>query len=299
MARGEVFTGADLAPADRACEQILELLTRETGYADDITMLAAQRVAAVEPLEISTRAELTAMQEVRHALTAWLEPLAVRPLDEMALQHAVGECVTNVVDHAYRSAEDTDEQLLHVRAVVDRAGAATVIVADRGSWHYGDREQERGRGLQMANTMTDQLAIDRSDDGTTVTLRCPLSRTVALMQGASNHHRITHGDDDFGLEESAGVLRVWGPIDMMSVDDFRIMMLRLASGRLPEVRVDLSDVSLLASCGVQVLFDALTRADEQGVSLQLVAAPGSVAQHVLELVGLPYDKPAVPDGPAA
>ena len=93
---GSLFEAGDLAPADRACEQILELLTRETGYADDITMLAAQRVVAVEPLEISTRAELTAMQEVRHALTAWLEPLAVRPLDEMALQHArmlgVQEC---------------------------------------------------------------------------------------------------------------------------------------------------------------------------------------------------------------
>ncbi|QRP50042.1 SpoIIE family protein phosphatase [Amycolatopsis sp. FDAARGOS 1241] len=44
--------GTGLSAVDRVCPLSLELLVRQSGHTDDITLLAAQRVAAPEPLHL-------------------------------------------------------------------------------------------------------------------------------------------------------------------------------------------------------------------------------------------------------
>jgi ABC-type transporter Mla MlaB component len=96
----------------------------------------------------------------------------------------------------------------------------------------------------------------------------------------------------FACDVDEGVLRVSGPVDPDSVDVLRSALKRASLGGVRSLVVDLDGVTHLASIGVQALVEAMTAA---GVSrpddtpgIRLLAPFGSPAQHVLELVGLPY-----------
>jgi anti-sigma regulatory factor (Ser/Thr protein kinase)/ABC-type transporter Mla MlaB component len=273
------------------CREMLELLTRATGYADDITVLAAQRVPLPDAVTIDVQARPTVLREIREALSAWLAPFGARDNDVAAIQHVVGECVTNVVVHAYRDRPEAAERPVRVVASFDDTGALTMSIADQGSWRYGHRS-DGGRGMQVVSNMCDWVSIDRRPHGTTVTLTCPFTRTVTLMDqdvaltGSRQH------EEAFDLDEREGVLVVRGPVDIVSAEELRLALLRLLNGRAEEVRVELDEVTILASAGVQVLFEALERAHAQGITLGLDASAGCPAQHVLTLVRLPYDPTA-------
>lgn len=294
VARDEVFRTPGLVAVDRMCQQSLEVLTRETGYADDITILAAQRVAQQPPLLIDTQAHPHALSEVRERVADWLAPLDVRPLDQMAMQHALGEAVTNVIEHAYSGSDlDRDaERPLQVEAELGASGAIIVTVRDQGSWRYGTREKG-GRGYQMLNGMCDHVTVDRGSQGTTVTLECAMSRSVQLMQGA-NGSTGKAPQSSFEAVHTGDLVTVRGPVDSATADELRHVLVRAAGGRTPDVRVELSEVTHLASAGVHVLFEAHQNAREQGIAITLLAPTGSVAQMVLGLVGLPH-RPPEPD----
>jgi hypothetical protein len=86
--------------ADRVCQATVELLTR-TGYADDVTILAAQRLAEpVPPLHLTLPAELASVTQARHAFGAWLDQVDPAAQDRGDLQLAIAEVVTNAVEHA-------------------------------------------------------------------------------------------------------------------------------------------------------------------------------------------------------
>jgi ABC-type transporter Mla MlaB component len=77
-----------------------------------------------------------------------------------------------------------------------------------------------------------------------------------------------------------------GPLDADTVTDLRNALAEV-SGR-EQVVVDLADVTRVPSAAVQALYAACRDADEDGRTLVLHAPAGTVAQHVLELVRLPY-----------
>jgi ABC-type transporter Mla MlaB component len=52
------------------------------------------------------------------------------------------------------------------------------------------------------------------------------------------------------------------------------------------VAIDLSGVTLLASAGVNALYDLLATAQAAGIVVELIAPPGSAAAHVITLTGL-------------
>jgi anti-anti-sigma factor len=91
-------------------------------------------------------------------------------------------------------------------------------------------------------------------------------------------------------------LAVRGPIDMATVAEFRDRVQDVGRGGSLPLEVDLTDVSHLASAGVQVLHQLAEQMGADGRALRLVAPPGCPAWPVLELTGLAHlvGPPALP-----
>lgn len=273
--------------SNRVCEQTLEVLTRSVGYADDITLLAAHRTPAFPPYVRTIDGDAATARAVREELDEWLASLQVAVLDEFAVLHAVGELITNAVEHAGATGID-------VEAVLEPTGIMSCTIRDHGRWKDAPPHPDRGRGLGMVSGLVDQLSIDRSPSGTSARFRKRLTRSAQLLTGSSGGT----GGDTAGVERIPfetqvrnGVLRVRGPVDLSSADAFRAALRRYSRGGTAELTVDLSGVTHLGSAGVQVLHEVHAI---DGASLHLQAPSGSVAQHVLELVRLPYEETSEP-----
>ncbi|MGN9812588.1 SpoIIE family protein phosphatase [Micromonospora sp. BQ11] len=92
--------GAPTSAAERICTLTIELLTRTSGYTDDITILALQRQPAVASRDVRLDVTPDAAQHARAALRAWLHDVEPSPDDVGALVRATTELVANVIDHA-------------------------------------------------------------------------------------------------------------------------------------------------------------------------------------------------------
>ena len=90
-----------------------------------------------------------------------------------ALLLAVGEAVTNVVDHAYHRREATIDPAppTVVLEVTDHGHHLVARVVDRGTWRPpGPHSRDRGRGTAIMEALTDHVERASGVDGTTVTL---------------------------------------------------------------------------------------------------------------------------------
>lgn len=278
--------GAAARSTERVCELVLELLVRMSGYRDDITLLAAQRTTVAAPVRLRLPADKTTVRTVRERLADWLEALEVRPLDQLCVQHAVGELVANVVEHAYPAGATGSVAL---DAVIDDTGRLQVRVVDQGRWRERDgeppRSPHRGNGLAMVREFVDEFTLSRGPHGTSATVRHRLARPAHLLRAdASRRARVA--DPPFHVDDlrTEGVVAVQGVVDVSTADSLRHSLLQASTGGTSDLVVDLSGVTHLASAGVQVLSEVA--ASHPGLDLQ--APIGSVAQHVLETVRLPY-----------
>jgi serine phosphatase RsbU (regulator of sigma subunit)/anti-sigma regulatory factor (Ser/Thr protein kinase)/anti-anti-sigma regulatory factor len=316
---GKAFRDQSL-PVDRVCAHTIEMLVRETGYTDDITLLAAQRVPQPGTIDLVAQVRPELPGEVRTLVSRWLEPFGASANDAFALELAVVECVTNVLDHAYGDEPGMDRPV-EITARLEESGHAVIRIADHGRWRTiaGPGAEDRGRGLMMVTQLIDHVTVDRltvdrviadvrpsvasalspgaasepaedQQTGTLVTLRHALTRPVALIsQDAPSPGRVPRvNEDSFHSELDGPVLRVQGPVDALAVDALRADLFQLVSGRHPHATVDLSGVTILASAGVQVLLEVLDRVQKNDqVELTLQTPAGSAAHQVLELTRLP------------
>ncbi|HET9420780.1 MAG TPA: SpoIIE family protein phosphatase [Nocardioides sp.] len=282
----------DTAPAERrstrVCERTLEVLIQSAGYNDDITLLAAHRTPTFGPFRISVDRSPDAVREARDRLDEWLGTLQVAVLDEFAVLHATGELVTNAIEHAYPDGE-TPDVAVELEATLEPNGVLVLSVTDHGRWNDRPPHPDRGRGLGMVSGLVDLLTIDRTDAGSTARLRKRLTRSAQLLTGSAPGGGVDLGEAEvpFGTEVDGDMMKVRGPVDLKSADNFRASLRRFSRGGTAELTVDLAGVTHLGSAGVQVLHE-INGMD--GASLHLRAPSGSVAQHVLELVRLPYDE---------
>ena len=285
---------------DRVCEQTLEVMTRDTGYGDDITLLVVERTAVPRPLHLQLVADAETVTTVLHELRRWMDRLRVRELDHITMQHAVDELVDNAVEHAYVGAGSPGQ--VRLEAELREGGELHVCVRDWGRWltPTPDDAPEATRGLALVRGMVDRLHIEKGEDGTLVTVHHRLSRPAQMLTGTDTRaERLPQGgvDRPFSLRrEARGRLGVSGPVDAEHVHDLRDA-LRDASPA-DRVVLDLEGVTLLPSAAVQTLYAARREALDRGGQLVLFAPPGSTAQHVLELVQLPYTLRDPDDSPA-
>jgi anti-sigma regulatory factor (Ser/Thr protein kinase)/anti-anti-sigma regulatory factor len=276
--------------AQRFCDAILTLLVRSTGYRDDVTLLAAHRHAPLGEVDLTLPDAPVAVTTTRTALDAWLSALGVDGVTATAIQHAVGEVVTNAVEHAYAD-RPGGPHTVDVHVELTATGVVEIAVADHGRWRVPADPPYLGMGLTMAVELVDDVRIERGQSGTTVRLRHRPRRAVAMSTRPAGTPIATMPDEPFLAaltpdDDPDAVLVVHGPVDAAGAVELRDQ-LRSATGNGTVSRsVDLSRVTLLASAAVRVLHEACDRSTAHRERLRLLAPQGSPAHHVLELVGL-------------
>ncbi|MGN6608794.1 MAG: SpoIIE family protein phosphatase [Jatrophihabitans sp.] len=283
--------GAPGSAAERITDQTVEVLTR-SGYADDVTVLAAElRAEPVEPVELLLPSSPDQLARARRVLGEWLSSLGADGDTVYEVQLAVSEALANAIEHAH--GHDPDDPTspgidapIRLDVTLRPTSAVHCCVTDQGRWTdpvLG--EATRGRGLALIRAVSDRLDIERAEHGTTVQFERHLSRPAAvdpvtgsgLPRAGDVPFTATVGSDSLG-----GTLTVSGPIDLATVERFTAAVLGAARGGEAPLTLDLAGVTHLASTGVRALYE-IVRA---GGRLRLWAPAGTPARLVIDLVGL-------------
>ena len=302
--------GADPATAERVCQLSVELLTR-TGHTDDITALAAQRLADPVPaLHLSLPSERPSLTTARDAFADWLSRLDAAPDDWEALHLAMVEVFTNAIEYAYPRDEPGTIEL---DATLEIDGSVACLVTDHGTWRTpGPDDADRGHGLMVAGHVVDKLLVSHpgpngtaASRGTTVILRHRLRRPAILAPGHRGEPAAHPAEPRFTVDTSvtadatpgtpadtrAGATAralVGGPVDITTADLLARRLLSVSRGGTVPLVADLTGVTQLASAGVRALYQVSEQLAAHGRELILIAAAGSAADLVLDLVRLDH-----------
>ncbi|GAA4977838.1 sigma-F factor regulator [Actinoplanes utahensis] len=270
--------------AERVCTQTLELLVRAGGHADDITLLAAQRVPPVPEMVLDLPAQPEALRGSRVEIARWLGAAGAAANDVFQLQHAIGELATNAIEHA------AGGDKVQIRARLEASGVVEATVTDHGGWRAPERRPTRGRGLALTAQLVQSLRVEPGPDGTIATVRYPLSRPGRLMTSLDEAVPAAVPAGDLTITELPGDdetrVRVDGPVDAATASRVRQELLRRSRGGTVPMTVDLSGVGHLSSAGVSALHELAAQHQLEKTPLTLFAAPGSPARRILDLVGL-------------
>jgi anti-anti-sigma factor len=289
----------------RVCTQAVEMVSRQVGVGDDVTVLGVQRRGApVEVFEQDMPARAGLLSLLRQRLEAWLRGLGASSDDLFSAQIAVVEAVTNAVEHAYPPG--TGGQV-HIRGRLHDSGEVELTVRDFGRWQAVDPQPGlRGRGLVLIRRSMHRVALDRAADGTTVVMRRTLHSDAVLdpvgPADRSAGERADHVEFSVRTHPGAAGERVRvvvaGPVDMSSAPRLRAALTEAGRGGALPLLVDLDEVTHLASSGIQLLADlaaAFQAEPGEGPRFAVVATPGSIARHALDITGL--DHLIVDEGP--
>lgn len=156
---------------ERACQLSMSEMVGEEGLADDVAIVAMQSNQIPPELRLELPADPSVLSRTRRILRRWMrEQGAEEPLlSEMAL--AVNEACANAIEHAYPPGPAN----FHLHASIEAEdpstpGTVVVTVTDSGSWR-SPRGENRGRGLTIIETATDDFEINQTDAGTEVVMR--------------------------------------------------------------------------------------------------------------------------------
>ena len=163
LAKLEAAARAAMQSGERSATAIYRTLVAQRPASDDVAImtLATQRLVR-EPLELDLPAVPESARLVRVALERFADAHGLDADRRFALEVAVGEAVSNAIEHAYGVKDGRFE----VRAA-ERAGELEVIVGDRGTWR-DPREEGRGRGVPIMRALSHNLSIESNRGGTSV-----------------------------------------------------------------------------------------------------------------------------------
>jgi anti-anti-sigma factor len=306
--------GAAATPADRVCQLTVELLTR-TGYADDVTTLAAERLRAPVPgMAVELPAALASVAVIRDTLDEWLDQIGPAASDRLTVRLAVIEAVTNAIEHAYPPGQSGP---VRVQATLGDDGYVQATVTDQGRWLEPDPAAVtvRGHGLMLAGQMSGYLRVTHPPQsagappgarGTVVTLRHQLRRPAMLASQpsiAAADRPAPPFSADLAPAGPEPHVRVAGPLDVTTAPQLTGRLLSACRGGVLPLTVDLTAVTVLASAGVRVLHEVSAQLAAHQRQLTLVAETGSAAAAVLDMVRLPrratrVEEAGLPSGPA-
>jgi anti-sigma regulatory factor (Ser/Thr protein kinase)/anti-anti-sigma regulatory factor len=293
--------GAAASRPERICQLTVELLTR-TGYADDVTVLAAQRGdTPMSPLALERPAVRDSLAPMREAFTGWLDGFRPVEDDRLRLTMAVSEAITNAIEHAYPAGRAGPVWLV---AIVLPDGFLEVNVADRGRWQEpGTDDDDRGHGLLVIGQLADEMEVQHPPHsaiepsgarGTTVMIRHRLRHPAMLATDTDTDTAAARqpADPPFTVRIMTGEprprVRITGPVDITTTGQLTRSLLTACRGGVLPLIADLDEVTLLASAGVRALFEVTGQLAAHQQDFTLIAGEASAARAVLDLVGLPY-----------
>jgi anti-sigma regulatory factor (Ser/Thr protein kinase)/putative methionine-R-sulfoxide reductase with GAF domain len=162
------------AHPESVCIQVMASLVGRERPADDVALLVMRRGGAVAaPLAMTLPAKASSLGDIRAALRRWLGEAGATRADEVDVLLAAGEATSNVVEHAY----GPEGGQLRVQAELD-GDTAVITVSDDGRWR-APRGSNRGRGTHLMQAASDELRVDRREDGTDVMIRRRLGRSTS------------------------------------------------------------------------------------------------------------------------
>ena len=139
---------------------------------DDTALLALTRdPAAGDGLHLAFPATAASVARARGRLRAWLRSFGLVSDQLYDLVLAAGELMANAVEHP-QAASGPDAAIRLAAWMEDPETDPTVIisVSDRGAWREGAPGAHRGRGLGIVDAIADARLVNRSQEGTTVTI---------------------------------------------------------------------------------------------------------------------------------
>ncbi|WP_285683314.1 SpoIIE family protein phosphatase [Actinoplanes sp. NBRC 103695] len=174
---------SDIAKPAEHIEDLLDALLAKASRQvrrDDIALLALQ---VTEPREFVLRlpSDPTRLSVLRRRLDDFLTAHEVPEGDVFDLTVAVSEAAANAIEHPI----DPAEPFITVEASLD-AEAVTVTVRDSGTWRPSNGPGFRGRGLALIGALS-EMSLVRSEEGTAVTLRRPLTPDGSPTAESTGH----------------------------------------------------------------------------------------------------------------
>jgi anti-anti-sigma factor len=271
-----------LGPAELVAS-LVDAVLDDTGPADDVALLVVRAVPA--PLSGRLPAAGTSMRVLRRAVGAWAETAGLSLDLAEDLELALGEAAANAAEHAYTgSTLPAVERDFAYTVARGAAGDVEVGVQDRGRWRpVPDDNGYRGHGLRVISELTDDLEIERTDEGTRVRFRLPAPRAAAPSRPAGTTGSRRPEVAPAAVHELPGRrFAVTGDIDLAGRDAVAPVLLGAASGPGP-LTVDLTGVRYLSSAGVALLAEVSALAGE---ALTVVVAAGSAPARICVLTGI-------------
>jgi serine phosphatase RsbU (regulator of sigma subunit)/anti-sigma regulatory factor (Ser/Thr protein kinase) len=159
--------GEDASFADR----VYRALVDSTSLEDDIAVLAIELLPLGRRMEMTLDARPGVLAGLRRTVARWLATQGLGEAAMFNLTLAASEAAANAIEHAYGAREAS------FTVTCDRAEREVrVTVKDTGRWRES-QPYGRGRGLTVMRGLADSVDINRSQDGTTVTLTTSLPPT--------------------------------------------------------------------------------------------------------------------------
>jgi PAS domain S-box-containing protein len=166
---------------DHVADHVMSAMTPAAGYDDDVAVLIYRHPPA--PMVVQVTADDSAsLALLRARLRQWLPAVSVGAAEATDILIATGEAAANAVEHATAERPDGAPP---VRITLTARATRTMVqltIADTGSWQPspdGRPEPEphtRGHGIIFMHALMDDVVIDSSARGTTVTLTKELKR---------------------------------------------------------------------------------------------------------------------------
>jgi anti-sigma regulatory factor (Ser/Thr protein kinase) len=152
------------------CDEVVAVALDGHRQSDDVALLVVELDpyggdGFVERLPATPQA----LAPLRQALRAWLRKQGLDPVDERDLLLAVGELVSNAVEHAYHSSRRADEEVLVEAWMEDDVVEARV--RDFGRWRRTPAPGNRGRGLGIVRALVRDVELSQTAAGTEARVR--------------------------------------------------------------------------------------------------------------------------------
>lgn len=279
---------------EATCDRLVGALVGFGGN-DTLTLLAAELRTEPRPaFSLDLPGGNQAKRTGREQLALWLDGIDAPPMDAMAIVHAAAELVANAVEHAHAgrhssaSSEVATMAQLRMRGELTADGEVRIEVSDHGTWREPtDDDLARGRGLAMAAGLVDRLHVVSDAGGTHAVLNHRLSRPVHIDRGPQATTASLPVRAVEVTRPEPGAVNLQGSFGHDDVDRVTAELLLASRGGTRQVRVDLGQLTHVASTAVRMLSDMV--AGVRSAPVVLRAPVDSPAHRALDVACVPHD----------
>jgi anti-anti-sigma factor len=259
---------------DSLCDDRVLQPPRPESSDDDVALLMVRLLPPpVGDLQLLLPAEPQVLATLRRTVGQWATRSGASDEEAHDLVLAVGEAVTNVIEHAYTSTGGQVE----VEACI-RQGLARIVVRDRGRWRPS-RPDEGGRGLLLMRGLVENVDVTSGPGGTEVRLSRRVGRAPVITGPLSPPARTPVPESRLPVE----VTELIDDIDLSNADKLYREMLDGMGHDAVGLVVDLSEVRHIDSTGIRMLHKLAGWLAQRRLELRVVVPDTSSVRRVLEL----------------